>query len=337
MSTAIVKRTEAYETALIRGDLKDLTTDERLSYYKQVCDSLGLNPLTKPFEFISLNGKLTLYARKDATDQIRRANGVSVDSVQHDFRPELQLYIVTANGHDKHGRHDASTGAVPIAQGLKGEALANQIMKAETKAKRRLTLSLCGLGMLDETEVESIPNALPMGACVDCGDEIAGTEVKCPACKTKKTVPQLTEGSAGEPEVKNQPVSGGSANVATDAAATLSELRSKVIKQKQEKGKVFWELEGKVLLWHETKDESPNIVGRTIECTAKHEGLKRGFQTFQLVELVHISQAPEASLEIQEQDLVPVLEASIRQVAEKKKLAEVPKQIVPADDEPLPF
>jgi len=27
-------------------------------------------------------------------------------------------------------------------------------MKAETKAKRRVTLSICGLGMLDETEVE---------------------------------------------------------------------------------------------------------------------------------------------------------------------------------------
>jgi hypothetical protein len=31
-------------------------------------------------------------------------------------------------------------------------------MKAVTKAKRRVTLSICGLGMLDETEVETIPN-----------------------------------------------------------------------------------------------------------------------------------------------------------------------------------
>jgi phage tail sheath protein FI len=30
-------------------------------------------------------------------------------------------------------------------------------MKAETKAKRRVTLSICGLNMLDESEVESIP------------------------------------------------------------------------------------------------------------------------------------------------------------------------------------
>jgi hypothetical protein len=31
-------------------------------------------------------------------------------------------------------------------------------MKATTKAKRRVTLSMIGLGMLDETEVETIPN-----------------------------------------------------------------------------------------------------------------------------------------------------------------------------------
>jgi hypothetical protein len=37
--------------------------------------------------------------------------------------------------------------------------LANALMKAETKAKRRATLSICGLGMLDETEVEDIQGA----------------------------------------------------------------------------------------------------------------------------------------------------------------------------------
>jgi hypothetical protein len=52
-----------------------------------------------------------------------------------------------------------STGAVSIVN-VNGEARANAMMKAETKAKRRVTLSICGLGMLDETEVESIPEAV---------------------------------------------------------------------------------------------------------------------------------------------------------------------------------
>jgi hypothetical protein len=54
------------------------------------------------------------------------------------------------------GRTDESTGAVPI-KGVHGEALANAFLKAETKAKRRVTLSICGLGLLDETELETIP------------------------------------------------------------------------------------------------------------------------------------------------------------------------------------
>jgi hypothetical protein len=40
---------------------------------------------------------------------------------------------------------------------LKGEARANAELKAVTKAKRRATLSICGLGWLDETEVDDIP------------------------------------------------------------------------------------------------------------------------------------------------------------------------------------
>jgi hypothetical protein len=44
-------------------------------------------------------------------------------------------------------------------KGLYGDALANAMMKSSTKAKRRLTLSLCSVGLLDETELETIPGA----------------------------------------------------------------------------------------------------------------------------------------------------------------------------------
>src|ERR1039458_8907681 len=143
----------AIENALIRGDLSALKPEERLSYYNQTCQSLGLNPLTQPFAYITLNGKLTLYAKRDATEQLRKINGVSITKLEKEFRDDL--YIVTAYACDNTGRTDVSTGAVQIA-GLKGEASANAIMKAETKAKRRVTLSICGLGMLDETEAAGI-------------------------------------------------------------------------------------------------------------------------------------------------------------------------------------
>ena len=159
MSTALTLTkpdNTAIESALILGDLSKLNTEQRLSYYKQVCESVGLNPLTRPFDYITLNGKLTLYAKRDATEQLRKIYSVSITALDKVFNGDL--YVVTATAKDATGRVDCSTGAVSIA-GLKGEAMANALMKAETKAKRRVTLSICGLGLLDETEVGSIPGA----------------------------------------------------------------------------------------------------------------------------------------------------------------------------------
>jgi thioredoxin-like negative regulator of GroEL len=61
------------------------------------------------------------------------------------------------------GRQDEDMGVVNI-DGLAGDAAANAILKAITKAKRRVTLSICGLGWLDETEADAIPGAQPLKA-----------------------------------------------------------------------------------------------------------------------------------------------------------------------------
>lgn len=143
------------EQVVIRGDLSVLSEAERIGYYARVCDSLGINPLTRPFEYLTLNNKMVLYARKDATDQLRAINGISIDRLEHERDETLGLAIVTAYGHDRRKRTDSAMGAVSI-KGLGGEGLANALMKAETKAKRRMTLSLAGLGWLDESEVGSI-------------------------------------------------------------------------------------------------------------------------------------------------------------------------------------
>lgn len=139
------------EAVLLGGDLSKLTPEQRLSYYQAVTKSLGLNPLTKPFDFITLNGKLTLYAKRDCTDQLRALRGISITISDRSTLGDV--YVVTARASTPEGRTDESTGAVSI-KGLAGEALANGYMKAETKAKRRVTLSIAGLGILDETEAQ---------------------------------------------------------------------------------------------------------------------------------------------------------------------------------------
>ncbi len=145
---------EIMEQVIVKGDLSKLTPAERSNYYMTVCKSVGLNPLTKPFEYITLNSKLTLYALRGCTDQLRSIHGVSVEEVSE--RTHNGVFIVTAKVRDKHERTDVSTGAVTIGN-LKGDALCNAMMKAETKAKRRATLSICGLGFLDESEIETVP------------------------------------------------------------------------------------------------------------------------------------------------------------------------------------
>ncbi len=150
---------------ILNGDLAKLTPNQKVDYMLGVCKSMGLNPATKPFEFIALNGKLTMYARKDCTEQLRKIHGVSIKIVSREIVSDC--YVVQAQATDKTGKVDESLGAVSIA-GLKGENLSNAMMKAETKAKRRVTLSICGLGMLDETEVSSIPGVVaPTGEITD--------------------------------------------------------------------------------------------------------------------------------------------------------------------------
>ena len=166
------------EKVVVEGDLSRLSPAERLFYYQKVCESVGLNPLTRPFEYIYLNNKLVLYAKKDATDQLRKIHGISVTITSREKVGDV--YVVTAKARTQDGREDEAIGAVPLMKRemkwdpskgknvptgkmvpLDAEELANALMKAESKAKRRVTLSIAGLGMLDETELETIQDVQP--------------------------------------------------------------------------------------------------------------------------------------------------------------------------------
>ncbi len=144
------------EEVLIGGDLTKLSVTDRLSYYQRVCESLGLNPLTKPFDYIKLSGRMTLYANKDCANQLRALHKVSITKCDTEIRDGIFITTVTATTKD--GRSDCDIGCIPI-KNLSGEALGNAMMKCVTKAKRRVTLSICGLGWLDQSEIESIPEA----------------------------------------------------------------------------------------------------------------------------------------------------------------------------------
>ena len=146
---------ELISNLVLNGDISKMTNEMKVDYYNKLCHSLSLNPVTKPFQIITFQGKTILYATKDATEQLRKINGVSVVDLQQDMINGL--CVSKCKVQDAAGRYDMATGVVNIS-GLKGDMLANAIMKSETKSKRRATLSICGLGILDESELDTIPD-----------------------------------------------------------------------------------------------------------------------------------------------------------------------------------
>ncbi|WP_131821584.1 hypothetical protein [Desulfofundulus australicus] len=142
---------------VVRGELDSMTPEETVAYYQAVCESLGLNPLTRPFDFIRPKGgsRVILYARRDCADQLAAKHKLSRQIISREKIGDT-VYAVTARITGPDGRVVEATGAVNIA-GLKGEDLANRIMIAETKAYRRGVLAYAGLGWADETELETIP------------------------------------------------------------------------------------------------------------------------------------------------------------------------------------
>jgi hypothetical protein len=157
VKTAAAIGGDIIESVIVKGDLSQLTPMERNIYYGKVCRSLGLNPYTLPFAYMNLQGRLQLYAKRDAADQLRQLRGISIEIVSQGWKDDL--FTVHVQATDAHGRKDEDIGVVPLPASMKDEIRSNAIMKAITKAKRRVTLSICGLGFLDETEIESIPDA----------------------------------------------------------------------------------------------------------------------------------------------------------------------------------
>ncbi len=154
---------ESIERLLVDGDLARLKPAEKVTFYTELCNRLGLNPFTRPFQFLlTKENKLILYAGRDAADQLRKLHGVSIEFISREV-VEGGIYEVTVKATDATGRTDMATGSASILdkadKPLKGTELSNARMRAETKAKRRVTLSIVGLGFLDETEVETIKGA----------------------------------------------------------------------------------------------------------------------------------------------------------------------------------
>ena len=242
------QKAEAYELALMHGDLSKLTIPERLSYYKATCESIGLNPLTKPFDWLLLNGKLTMYSNRNCMDQLRKIHGVSIKL--RDKHRDGELYSVTADATDRSNRSDEATGVVVISN-LKGADLANAIMKAETKAKNRVTKSICGLGFLDESELDTVKDARRVNVDYDAGPLTGktiqpdwqitapdiGGEVAQPPAPEELPIVDISAPRKAVPDPRREP-----AHIVGGSPATREEFGEASQAQKQPTDKMLWKL-----------------------------------------------------------------------------------------------
>lgn len=144
------------ERLLADGDLAQLSPAQRTQYYLQTCKSMNLNPLTQPFAYIRLNNKLCLYPTRNCTDQLRKLHKISINVLSQTSTSQ-GLYIVNVRATDPSGRTDEDCGCVAIGDKIAPEFRSNLQMRAMTKAKRRVTLSICGLSWPDESELPDIP------------------------------------------------------------------------------------------------------------------------------------------------------------------------------------
>ena len=149
----VIAPMSAIETVVVNNDLSKLTPAQRWDYYRYRCESIGLNPAARPFQYIVFQGKLTLYADKGCAEQLRAVHKIRTTIDSKEVTSGILCVTVTAHAPD--GRTATDIGAVPV-EGLKGEDLAKAMKKAVTQGNRRATLALIGLGEQDFDEMDGV-------------------------------------------------------------------------------------------------------------------------------------------------------------------------------------
>ena len=145
----------AVRSIILDKNVRGLSEDQRAAYIVELCEHIGISWLSKPFDFIPAKkgGGLIVYANKDCAAQLRKVYGVTL-KIGETWEAGGNIFV-RIHARDKFGREDEDIGFAPIKSKV-GEDYGDAYLKAVTKGKRRVTLSICGLGFLDETEVEAV-------------------------------------------------------------------------------------------------------------------------------------------------------------------------------------
>lgn len=153
----------------LSGNLAYLSESDRLVYYFSYCRQLGLNPLSRPFDYISEGEgdklKISLYPNTIAASQLRDSRNVSTRIIREEILLDGEVYSVLVEAR-MGDRTEEATGKVGIkldkhGKPLSGEAKAKLMKKAESQARRRATLAIVGLDAMGEGDSRASISDMP--------------------------------------------------------------------------------------------------------------------------------------------------------------------------------
>ena len=130
-----------------------------------MCESIGLNPMSMPFEYIAMRGpnnttKLVLYPSRNCADQLAEKHNLSWDFSDVHEDTDRGVAIVWCHIKAPSGRTGKDFGIVSLTGysrengkfPLTGDMYNNALLKLHTKARRRAVLAFQGLGYNDASE-----------------------------------------------------------------------------------------------------------------------------------------------------------------------------------------
>lgn len=147
----LVKTSSAIEKARDNnGDVGRLTEIERKLVYNELCKAYKLDPLSFPLDYVKSKQGLKIYLNAVGAAQLRDRYQISTHIKSREFLEDIWVVVVVASRGD---RSEEATGAVSIFDKYGNstpEDKVNALKKAETQAKRRATLAICGFGWSEE-------------------------------------------------------------------------------------------------------------------------------------------------------------------------------------------
>lgn len=174
---------DAFRRFVMDGDISSIRPEERPALVMALCHHIGIDPIEQPFLVLRDGKREVLYATRSCTSALCRERKIDRKLISVEERTIAGQKLIVAHARAtlmSTGRSDEATGVVPVMQEdvewfedrngkrrkkHKGwrtpnpNEAANLYMKAETKAKRRAVLDLVGLGITDESEIETIKGA----------------------------------------------------------------------------------------------------------------------------------------------------------------------------------